>query len=186
MPTAADSLLARDKRSDSRPGVAGATSLGMCPRSISDGGPQGLVVSRAGTLAAATVRDPDTEDLITFVSLYSAWERLHPLTAGNWIYADASAHRLISDVSALIGRIQGHRIIAAGDFNILYGYGEHGSEYWAGRYQTVFDRMHALGLRFVGPQAPGGRQAHPWPVELPQGSLNVPTYYTAQQTMSGQ
>ena len=50
------------------------------------------------------------------------------------------------------------------------------SEYWAGRYGSVFDRMEALGLSFVGPQHPNGRQAHPWPGELPPESGNVPTY----------
>ena len=41
--------------------------------------------------------------------------------------------------------------------------------------------MEALGLPFVGPQHPQGRQADPWPDELPRGSTNVPTYYSAQQ-----
>ena len=88
----------------------------------------------------------------------------------------------MSDLSALIGRQSGHRILAAGDLNILHGYGEHGSRYWASRYDTVFDRMGALGLPFVGPHAPNGRQADPWPRELPEGSKNVPTYYTSSQT----
>ena len=34
-------------------------------------------------------------------------------------------------------------MLAAGDLNILYGYGENGSAYWAARYATVFDRMRA-------------------------------------------
>ena len=49
-----------------------------------------------------------------------------------------------------------------------------------GLHGTVFSRMEALGLPFVGPQAPNGRQAHPWPKELPPGSKNVPTYYYGQ------
>jgi endonuclease/exonuclease/phosphatase family metal-dependent hydrolase len=43
-------------------------------------------------------------------------------------------------------------------------------------------RMEALGLRFVGPQAPSGRQAYPWPEELPKESKNVPTFYPAGRT----
>jgi hypothetical protein len=74
-----------------------------------------------------------------------------------------------------------HRIVVAGDLNCLYGYGEHGSQYWASRYATVFGRMSALGFSFVGPQAPAGRRADPWPGELPQSSNNVPTYYTSKQ-----
>lgn len=43
---------------------------------------------------------------------------------------------------------------------------------------TVFDRMEAIGLRFVGPQSPNGMQADPWPAELPADSKNVPTFRT--------
>jgi hypothetical protein len=49
----------------------------------------------------------------------------------------------------------------------------------------VFDRAEAMGLRFVGPQVPDGRQASPWPAELPDGSRNVPTYHTRQQGPMG-
>ena len=37
-------------------------------------------------------------------------------------------------------------------------------------YATVFDRAEAMGLVCVGPQAPNGRQAQPWPSELPSDS----------------
>ena len=93
------------------------------------------------------------------VSMYGVWERPHELTRSTWIVADGSVHRLISDLSALVGQQYGHRILAAGDLNILRGYGEGGSMYCASRYETVFARMKALGLPFVGPQAPGGRRA---------------------------
>ena len=100
------------------------------------------------------------------------------MTGSGWIYADASAHRLISDLSVFLGQQTGHRVVAAGDLNILHGYGEGGNAYWAARYQTIFQRMEALGLPFVGPQAPNGRRAEPWPTELPLSSDNVPTYHT--------
>ncbi len=138
--------------------------------------PETLKVSRPSAIAAAIIRILDTGEDITIVSLYSTWET--PLQ-GSWIYADASAHRLISDLSVLIGTQKNHKIIAAGDLNILYGYGEYGSSYWKRRYDTVFDRFSALGLRFIGPQAPeGGVQASPWPAELPKESRNVPTFRT--------
>jgi len=140
-----------------------------------------LAISCAGTLAAAMVTPPDEEPIL-IASMYAAWERPHQRTGSRWIYADGSAHRLISDLSALIGQQSKHRIIAAGDLNILYGYGEHGNQYWASRYATIFDRMAALGLKFVGPQAPNGRQAEPWPNELPASSRNVPTYHPSRQT----
>ena len=140
-----------------------------------------LAVSRLGTLAAARVTAPDSEPIVC-VSLYSPWTTPHASTKSSDIVSDASAHRILSDLSAFIGRRRGHRIVAAGDLNVLYGHGEHGDVYWAGRYETVFTRMKALGLPFVGPQAPNGRQADPWPDELPRNSRNVPTYHTTRQT----
>ena len=82
-----------------------------------------------------------------------------------WSSPHASAHRVVSGLSAFIGSQQQHRILAAGDLNILHGYGESGSAYWAARYQTVFTKMEALGLCFVGPQAP--RQHANWTSSSP-------------------
>jgi len=138
-----------------------------------------LLVSRRGTVAAADVVIDG--ERITLVSTYAAWEGGRP----GPIYADASAHRLFSDLSGILTDARSHRVIAAGDLNILHRYGEHGDSYWAARYATVFDRAEAMGLRFVGPQAPHGRQANPWPVELPEGLLNVPTYHTYRQGPMG-
>ena len=118
------------------------------------------------------------------VSAYSAWERPVSASGGGWIYADASAHRLISDLSGLIDRQEGSRIVVSGDWNILHGYGEHGSTYWGNRYQTVFDRMEAIGLRFVGPQQPNGQPAETPAEELPAGSRDVPTYRTQRDDPS--
>lgn len=114
--------------------------------------------------------------------MYGLWDRPHEVTKSDWIYADASVHRVISDVAVFVGSRQRHQILVAGDLNILYGYGEAGNSYWAGRYKTVFDRMLALGLPFVGPQTPNGRPSDPWPAELPRDSRNVPTYHTNRAT----
>src|ERR1017187_9560892 len=113
--------------------------------------------------------------------------RAKPALRKSYCYADASVHRLISDLSALITQKRGRarRIIVAGDLNILHGYGEHGSSDWKARYDGVFSRMKAIGLPLVGPQAPNGRQAAPRPRELPPDSQNVPTYYTAAQQSAG-
>jgi len=140
-----------------------------------------LGVSRPGTLAAAIVTPSSGEPFIA-VSVYGAWENPHSMTKGDFIYADASVHRLISDLSVFAGKKSRQNILIAGDLNILYGHGEHGDAYWAGRYETVFNRMAALGFKFVGPQAPNGRRAEPWPDELPRGSENVPTYYMPGQS----
>jgi endonuclease/exonuclease/phosphatase family metal-dependent hydrolase len=151
------------------------------PKSIEDAAPGELAVSRLGTLTAAAVT-PDNGEPLTVVSVYGAWERPHFTTGSGWIDADGSVHRAISDFSSLVGRETGHRILVAGDFNILRGYGERGSKYWAKRYASVFSRMGALGFAFVGPTSPNGRQADPWPDELPRNSENVPTYHTNLQT----
>jgi len=151
------------------------------PKSIETANPGDLAVSRLGSIAAASLALPSGEDLVV-ISAYAVWETPHSSTGSSWIYADASVHRIISDLSVFIGQQTGHHIVVAGDFNILHGYGEYGSNYWASRYETVFARMSALGLKFVGPQAPAGRFADPWPEELPRTSNNVPTYYHSQQT----
>jgi exonuclease III len=148
-------------------------------RQIGLAGPGDLGVSRPGTLAVAKVVPPSGQPF-TVASVYAAWERPIPYTDGGWIYADASAHRLVSDLSALVGVQRGHRILVAGDWNILHGYGEGGSPYWGNRYETVFERLEAIGLRFVGPQLPNGAPADPSPEELPSGSKDVPTFRTNQ------
>ena len=142
-----------------------------------------LGVSRLGTLTAARVKADGVEPFIA-VSMYSFWENPHSSVRGSWIVPDASAHRLISDLSVFIGSQDGHRVVAAGDLNVLYGHGDNGNEYWAGRYGSVFERMEALGMPFVGPQAPQGRQAYPWPEELPCESRNVPTYRPRKDPVS--
>jgi hypothetical protein len=141
------------------------------------GGADDLAVSRVGSLTAAKI-DLGGGDIVTVVSVYSAWERPIPYCDGGWLYADASAHRLISDLSALIDRQRGHRLIIAGDWNVLRGYGEGGSRYWKARYDTVFDRMTAVGVPFVGPYLPDERVIEPCPDERPEGNDTVPTYRT--------
>ena len=108
-------------------------------------------MSRPGTLAAALVTPRDGESFHA-VSMYAVWETPNECTRSEWIFADGSVHR----------------IVAAGDLNIYRGYGGRGSAYWVGRYETVFARMAALGLPFVGPQLPNGRPADPRPGRDPQ------------------
>lgn len=150
---------------------------------LTEGTPDGFYISRPGTLAAAIVTPPDGTPFVV-ASMYGTWERMEHSTGSRWIYADGSAHRVISDLSRLIGHPTRHRIIAAGDHNVLHGHGEHGDAYAGARYATVFQRMESLGLPFVGPQHPHGRQADPWPDELPKDSRNVPTYHTNRETPS--
>jgi endonuclease/exonuclease/phosphatase family metal-dependent hydrolase len=158
----------------------GAKLQWIATRSLPEAQSEELGVSRPGTLAVAIITPPNGEPFVA-VSAYATWEQSHSLTGRGLIYADASVHRLISDLSVFAGKRFARDILVAGDFNILNGYGEYGDEYWADRYETVFTRMTALGFKFIGPQAPNGRQAEPWPSELPRTSLNVPTYHTRQQ-----
>jgi exonuclease III len=155
-------------------------------RPVGLAGPGDLAVSRPGTLAVAKVVPPNGQPF-TVASVYAAWERPVPYAPDGWIYGDASAHRLVSDLSALVATQSEHRILVAGDWNILHGYGEGGSPYWGARYKTVFERLETIGLRFVGPQQPSGVPASPRPGELPSGSKDVPTYRTnATDSASGQ
>jgi hypothetical protein len=132
-------------------------------------------VSRQGTVTAANVK-VGGRTVFTAASVYAVWEQ----TQRGLLYADGSAHRILSDLSALMPP-PNHRLIIAGDWNILLGYGEHGNAYFQDRYATVFVRAEALGLRLVGPQHPNGRQAEPWPNELPTDSRCVPTYHHSRQ-----
>ena len=109
-----------------------------------DAGWGDLAVSRPGTIAAAKVTPADGEpgEPLVVVSMYGLWAGSHASTGNSWIVADDSVHRAVSDLSAFIGSQQGHRILTAGDLNILYGYGDHGNTYWAGRP----DERHPKGV----------------------------------------
>jgi exonuclease III len=155
------------------------------PRSLrepADGDTAALGASRSGSLTVADVIR-NGEYLCTVASGYANWES--SADRDDLIFADASAHRLLSDLSSLVTGRKGERLLLAGDFNILHGYGEHGDTYWGKRYQSVFDRAEAMGLRYVGPQHPNGRQASPPPSELPEDSLDVPTFRHSRQTVEG-
>ena len=151
------------------------------------GAPDEIEVSGIGTIAAARVTPKDSSVApFVAISMYGRWMGPHPSTESSWIYADASAHRIISDLSAFIGHedTRRHRILAAGDLNTGYGYaGEPytGDPYWGARDRSVFDRFNAIGMEFMGPQFPNGRQAIPTPAGLPPDTRNVPTYYTIAQ-----
>ena len=131
--------------------------------------------STPGLLAAARVQPPHAEEFIV-VSICPDYEYPHALVSGKMGNVDSSLHRSISDLSAFIGRPKHHRVIVAGDLTVVRGPSDYHSDYWRVRNQTIFDRMDALGLQCVGPDAPHGRQADPWPSWLPRESRNVPTY----------
>lgn len=138
-----------------------------------------IAVSGIGTIAAARV---DPQDGLPFIamSMYARWIAPHPSTNSKFKvgYPDGSAHRIISDLSNFIGDTDPstHRILAAGDLNMIYGTTYEGWQSTTAREQTVWLRMETLGLEFLGPQFPAGRQAIPTPEHLPPDTRNVPTY----------
>ncbi len=143
--------------------------------------PNEIAVSDSNTIAAARVTPIDCGEPFIVFSMYARW--IKPVVKSSWSagYADASAHRIISDLSAFIGYLNpaSHRILAAGDLNTIY---EETVYSLQPRDTTVFDRMEALGLGFVGPRWPDAdKQADPVPKGLPEGTRNVPTYLSAHQ-----
>ena len=203
-----------------------------------------LSVSDVGLIAAARVTPKDPEDGKPFIaaSFYAHWNP----TDG----ATKMARSITSDLSALINRDvpSAHRILAAGDLNMLYGEGAFrdmqtrepvdtmtdrfeyryriyresdrftvvihrpngdafnisrkrwktlwGTRRWIQRNMEasadlrrrvtsgetglepgVWTRMSSLGLEFMGPQYPNGRQADPVPDYMPSDTGNVVTFH---------
>ena len=60
-------------------------------------------ISDIQTIAAARVTPTDGEPPFIVVSMYAAWRRPHPSTGRGWddAHVDASAHRIISDLSIM-------------------------------------------------------------------------------------
>ena len=144
-------------------------------------GERDIRVSGIGTLAAARVTPRDRpEEGFVVASMYARWVRPRLATRSKWIVSDVSAHRILSDLSVFFGHNDPsrHRILAAGDLNMFYGAtGRRLS--LPERERTVWDRFKALGLEFLGPQAPNGRQASMAPPDVPPDTRNVPTFHNA-------
>ena len=148
---------------------------------ISEPGEQDIGVSGIGTIAAARVTPhgwPRDEAFIA-VSMYARWMKPHRTTSTPWRVgaSDVSAHRVLSDLSAFIGHENPsrHRILAAGDLNMIYG-ATGNSLSLPRREKTVWDRIAALGLEFLGPQAPDGWQPSARQPDVPPNTKNVPTW----------
>ena len=152
---------------------------------ISETKANAMAVSGIGTIAAARVLPKDGEAFAA-ISMYARWIRPHVSTRSSWKvgYADGSAHRIISDLSAFIGHKNPsrHRILAAGDLNTMFGVTEESPLADPQRDQTIFDRMIALGLEFMGPEYPNGRQAETPIMGQPEDSKSVPTYRKVRES----
>ncbi len=135
-----------------------------------------VAVSGIGTVDVARVIPKHGPEPFIAASMYARWFSPHSTAEGDYIYSDASAHRIISDLSVFIGYYDAperHRILAAGDLNMSF----RSTDPFDHRAQTVLDRFQALGLEYMGPQYPPGRRADPIPEHLNEESLDVPTYY---------
>ena len=138
-------------------------------------------ISGIGTIAAARVtpRGRPEDDAFIAVSMYARYMKPHPSTRTRWQVgaADVSAHRILSDISAFIGHEDPstHRILAAGDLNMIYG-ATGNTLALPEREKAVWDRMTALGLEFLGPQAPDGWQPSVPQPDVPRDTKNVPTW----------
>ena len=148
---------------------------------ISEPGERDIGVSGIGSLAAARVTprgQPEDEAFIA-VSMYARWMKPHRSTGTPWQVgaSDVSAHRILSDLSAFIGHENPsrHRILAAGDLNMIYG-ATGNSLSLPTREKTVWDRIAALGLEFLGPQTPDGWQPSAPQPDVPPHTKNVPTW----------
>lgn len=140
-------------------------------------------VSGIGTAAIARVTPIGREPFIA-VSVYARWAMPQKSVKTKWRVGmpDMAAHRIISDLSMFIGDEDPstHRILAAGDFNMSYGTDAVAPRSCLARERTVWNRMDALGLEFMGPQYPAGRKADPVP-----GASNTPnviTYHKRTET----
>ena len=150
-------------------------------------GERDIGVSGIGTIAVARVTPRDMpENAFIAVSMYARWMKPHPSTGPGRFRVgavDVSAHRILSDLSAFIGHRDPsrQRILAAGDLNMCYG-AQGNEQSLPERERTVWARMEALGLEFLGPQAPNGRQASSPPPDVPADTKNILTYYTARRS----
>ena len=140
-------------------------------------------ISDARTIAIARVTPRRGEPFIA-VSMYARWLAYHSLTRGtSKCISDNSMHRIISDFSIFIRHAnpRKHRILLAGDMNAYYGAihergngkKSNGKPY---RETSAFDRLDSLGMAFLGPQHPNGRQSERVDDSIAVGTKNVATY----------
>lgn len=150
---------------------------------FSDVQPDEMAVSGIGTVAMARITPRGGEPFMA-ASMYARWIMPQRSVKTKWRVGmpDMAAHRITSDLAMFIGDEDPstHRILAAGDLNMCYGTDDVPPRSLLARERTVWDRMGALGLEFLGPQTPAGRKAHP--IEGASNTQNVITYHTTRQT----
>ena len=139
-------------------------------------------VSDVRTIAIARVTPRGGEPFIA-VSMYARWLGYHPLTRGTSTHiSDNSMHRIISDFSIFIrhAKPRNHRILLAGDMNAFYGEKFERGDGKPYREVSAFERLDRLGMQFLGPQFPDGRQSERVDDSLGPDTQNVATYRTTR------
>lgn len=141
-----------------------------------------IPVSDVRTIAIAQVTPRGGEPFIA-VSMYARWLGYHPLTRGTSTHiSDNSMHRIISDFSIFIrhAKPRNHRILLAGDMNAFYGEKFEKGDGKPYREVSAFERLDRLGMQFLGPQFPDGRQSERVDDSLGPDTRNVATYRTTR------
>ena len=141
-----------------------------------------IPVSDARTIAIARVTPRGGEPFIA-VSMYARWLGYHPWTRGTSRHiSDNSMHRIISDFSIFIrhAKPRNHRILLAGDMNAFYGEKFEKGDGKPYREVSAFERLDRLGMQFLGPQFPDGRQSERVDDSLGPDTRNVATYRTTR------
>ncbi|MDE2847655.1 MAG: hypothetical protein OXO51_13160 [Gemmatimonadota bacterium] len=113
--------------------------------------------------------------VVSFCPQYEAYHPSSGLKGDDLV--DPSIHRIISDISLLIGRKNSFRMIAAGDTTVMYG--DEVSDYWKTRNQAVFDRMSSIGLPMIGPEGP----TYYYPGQTPTTATRQLDYVFASRSM---
>ena len=139
---------------------------------------------------ALTHLAPVEDDVFWGRLLYDRWCLVVPLSE----QVEVARFRQVAPVSGLaqdeIG-VSGiafmnpskHRILASGDLNMSYGATGHTLS-MPQRERTVWDRFAAMGLDFLGPQAPNGRQAATLPTDVPADTSHGHAFFVLVQSFT--
>lgn len=120
------------------------------------------------TVVAARVGEEP--ECIWAVSLYGLWDEMDQ---SREIYAEATLHRALSDLTPLMQKKSAQRMIIAGDLNVWHGFK---GKPWGARYKTVFDRLAAYELELVGPFRAEGAALDGCPCGSGANCRHVQTY----------
>src|ERR1035437_9832749 len=125
-------------------------------------------ISHPGQWVAVGIGEPERR--VWIVSLYGIWDTMPD---NGDIFAEATLHRALSDLTWLFQATATKRLVLAGDLNIWRGYGQ---KKWEPRYRTVFDRLEAYGLDLAGPHRTLGTPLEGCPCGAGTACSHVRTY----------